>query len=480
MGSPWWIEKEAGILEVRGKQGSISRRKFLGISGAAALLVGAGPIQSLGARTALGQEMPRAVGYGPLVPQGDLALPRGFRYTVISRAGEPMGDGNPTPTYFDGMAAFRGPRGTTVLIRNHENRASTGRPIASEIPVVVPPELRYDDQPQFNAGNTKLVLRGDRSKVDDFAVLGGTSTNCAGGPTPWGSWIACEEVFQNGSEPHGYCFEIDSRAEGPVEAVPIKQAGRFVHEAIAWHDGILYETEDQRIRRDTVTGRVTSAAAFYRYIPEGRIRRSGDLARSSGQLQALAIQGQPNRDTDKGFPVGQPFPVEWVDIDNPDPPADTVRIEAQSKGAALFDREEGAWVGDGKVYFDCTSGGNADSGQIWEYDPDEETLTLIYESPGPESLEGPDNLVVVPKTGDIFLCEDANPPQYVRGVTPEGEIYDFAHSITNETEFCGACFSPDGNTLFLNQQGESAGPEGGVTYAIYGPFGRRRKGEDDD
>ena len=161
-----------------------------------------------------------------------------------------------------------------------------------------------------------------------------------------------------------------------------------------------------------------------------------------------------------------------MDIDEPD--TDTVRVEAQSKGAAAFDRQEGACIGNGKVFFDCTSGGEADSEQIFEYDPDEETLTLIYESPGPETLEGPDNLVVVPKTRDIFLCEDADPPQYVRGVTQEGEIYDFARSITNETEFCGACFSPDGKTLFLNQQGDA--PGAAVTYAIMGPFNRRRRG----
>lgn len=106
----------------------------------------------------------------------------------------------------------------------------------------MPEELRYDDNPLFNAGNTKLVLGKDGEEVEDFAVLGGTSTNRAGGQMPWGAWIACEEVFQVGvgSQPHGYIFEIDSRAEGPVEAVPIRGAGRFSHEAVAWLDGILY------------------------------------------------------------------------------------------------------------------------------------------------------------------------------------------------------------------------------------------------
>lgn len=455
--------------EPRREPRRVSRRDFLGMGGASAAflvgsaLAGQGPLHALGARSAYGQPMERAEGYGELVEMGDLALPRGFRYEIISRAGEPMSDGNPTPTYFDAMGAYRGPRGTTVLIRNHENRKSTGR--VDEVDVVVPPEFRYDELPQFNAGNTKLVVGGNRRVVEDYAVLGGTSTNCAGGVMPWNSWIACEEVFQDGAEPHGYNFEIAADATGPVEAVPIKAAGRFVHEAVAWMDGMLYETED---RRDN--------SCFYRYVPDQRITGPGQLARSTGKLQALVIKGEPNRNTDKGFPVGEPFEVEWVDIDDPDPPTDTIRFQAAAKGAALFDREEGAWTGNGKVYFDCTSGGDADSGQIWEFDPRRQTLTLIYESPGQDELESPDNIVVAPRTGDIFICEDGGDPQYIRGVTQQGEIYDFARTITDGSEFCGACFSPNGNTLFVNQQGGSAASEPGRTYAIWGPFPRRKAG----
>jgi secreted PhoX family phosphatase len=434
----------------------MSRRQFLrsGATAASGLVI-AGSLTAFAERTAAGLSV-EAQGYGPLIDMGDLSLPRGFNFRIISRSGLPMTDGNPTPTSFDGMAAFPGARGTTVLVRNHENRRSTGD--TGEIDVVVPPDRRYDALPEFNGGNTKLVVGNDRRVKEDFAVLGGTSTNCAGGPMPWGSWITCEEVFQDGEEPHGYIFEIDSRATGPVEPVPIKQAGRFVHEAVAWMDGVLYETEDQR-----------DDSALYRYIPDSAPTRPGDLAASTGRLQALKVVGafNPTMDT---WPVGEPTPVEWVDIDEPDPPGDTVTDEAFAKGAARFDRQEGTWVGNDRVYFDCTEGGVDDWGQIWELDPSTDTLTLLYQSPGPQELKNPDNLTVAP-TRDLFLCEDSDPPQFIRGLTPDGRIYDFARANTNESEFAGATFSPDGKTLFVNQFGNG---DPGVTYAIWGPWRSRR------
>ncbi|MGH2788838.1 MAG: PhoX family protein [Actinomycetota bacterium] len=434
----------------------MSRRRFLRSSAAAASgLVIAGPLTAFAQRAAAGLSVD-AEGYGPLVDMGDLSLPRDFNFRIISRSGVPMTDGNPTPTSFDGMGAFPGARGTTVLIRNHENRRSTGD--TGEIDVIVPPDKRYDALPQFNGGNTKLVVGNNRRVTQDFAVLGGTTTNCAGGSMPWGSWITCEEVFQDGDEAHGYIFEIDSRATGPVDPVPIKQAGRFVHEAVAWMDGILYETEDQR-----------DDSALYRYIPDGAPTRPGDLAASTGRLQALKVVGVFNATMDV-WPVGEPTRVEWVDIEEPDPPTNTVTDEAFAKGAARFDRQEGIWVGNNRVYFDCTEGGVDDWGQIWELEPGTDTLTLLYQSPGPSELKNPDNLTVAP-TRDLFLCEDSVPPQFIRGLTPDGRIYDFARGNTNETEFAGATFSPDGHTLFVNQFGNG---DPAVTYAIWGPWRRRR------
>jgi secreted PhoX family phosphatase len=467
----------------------VTRRRFVaGAATAGGGLALGGPLAALAAAQ---EARPRARGYGLLQPTKDLdtgteylALPPGFSYRVISRSGEPMTDGRPTPGVFDGMAAFAAPGGRTVLIRNHENRSRPG-----EIGVQVPQGKRYDPDAAVRGGNTKLVVDADRRLASSFAVLGGTHTNCAGGETPWGTWITCEEIFNYGSVesnvtpgtgvPHGYSFEVPADATGPVTPQPLYDAGRFSHEAVAWLDGVLYETEDR------------GNAAFYRFLPAREPREAGDLATFGGTLQALVVRGRPNFDANTANP-GEAYPVEWVTIEEPNPLTDTVRVEAQSKGAAIFDRTEGAWTSDRRVWFDCTTGGEAQLGQLWELRPrrgDQGVLRLVYESTSATDLENPDNLVVVPATGDVFLQEDSDGEQFVRGVTRRGRIYDFARTLLNESEFCGGCFSPDGGTFFLNQQGgrlDLAGgetpetqpeSERGLTYAIWGPFGTKGGGE---
>ena len=464
----------------------VTRRRF--VEGSAAMgggLVIAGPLSALAARTAEAKGRPSVAGYGPLQPtaaENDgivyLELPEGFRYKLISRAGDPMSDGNPTPGIFDGMAAYPGRGASTVLIRNHENRSRGG-----EVTVDVPTGKRYDPDVAVRGGNTKLVVDRDRDVAEDFAVLGGTHTNCAGGTTPWGSWITCEEIFNYGSVesnvtpgtgvPHGYCFEVPAGATGPVTAQPILDAGRFAHEAVAWAGGILYETEDR------------GDAAFYRFVPNRRPRESGDLASFGGTLQALVVDGRPNFDANLASP-GESYEVSWVTIEEPNPLTDTVRAQAQEQGAAIFDRTEGIWEADGRLYFDCTTGGEAQLGQIWEYRPvgrEGGRLKLIYESTAVEDLDSPDNLVIVPHTGDIWVQEDGGGEQFVRGVTRGGEIYDFASTVLSSSEFCGGCFSPDRRTFFLNQQGDrlatgetpetQAAAARGMTFAIWGPFDRR-------
>jgi secreted PhoX family phosphatase len=462
-------------------------------------LVAMGPLHALGARAAAGSPPPAVTGYGPLVDKGDLFLPAAFNYQVISRQGDPQDDGNLTPGIFDGMGAFPGQAGATVLIRNHENRERPG-----EIPVTVPPGFAYDET--TIAGNTKLEVTRTKAGtssdgqqlytyevVRSFNILGGTTTNCAGGLMPPQKWIACEERVKGPSNgaatKHGYNFEVDATADGPVVAVPILAAGRFVHEAALWRGGVLYQTEDRRIVPDTVLGAIGSC--LYRYIPDRQVGQSGNLAETTGPLEALKLRDEFHANMDTGRAVGVPFPVEWVPVADADHDDDTddrrdrapgftpTRIQAQDLGAAYFDRQEGMWAGPGnaKIYFDCTEGGEQNLGQVWEYDPGRETLTLIYESTDSATLENPDNVVIVPQTADIFLQEDSPGEQFIRGLTQRGEIYDFARSKTNDTEFCGGCFSPDGDTLYVNQQGNRGnlpqGSPGGVTYAIYGPFEKR-------
>lgn len=428
----------------------------------------ASPLQMLYARIANGQPI-QAEGYGPLVPDpnGLLDLPQGFRYNFFSRTGDKMSDGNPVPADHDGMAAFAGPNNTTILVRNHELSPD-------QKPAV--PGIKYD--PSGTGGTTTLIVGPNRKLIRDYGSLAGTYRNCAGGPTPWGSWVSCEEntstpetndpadPANNVTKRHGYNFEVPSQAKGPVEPVPLVAMGRFNHEAIAVDPktGIVYETEDR------------GDGLFYRFIPNQRQNLR------QGKLEALKIKGRPQAITKTGFPVGQPMEVEWVPIENPDPAMDTaedgtptpesVRAQGFAKGAAQFTRGEGTWYGDNEIYFTCTDGGDAELGQVWRYQPGRNpreggVLTLFAEPNNPDILDGPDNITVAPFR-DLFICEDGEAEQFIRGINPQGQLYTFARNAINDKEFAGACFSPDGQTMFLNIQNP------GITFAIWGPWNRRK------
>jgi secreted PhoX family phosphatase len=448
----------------------IDRRRFLARSAqvAGGAILGGGLFQGLVARAASAQATgsPAASdGYGPLATRraentGEpyLALPPDFRYTVFGRTGSPMSDLRPTPPLHDGMAAFAGPGSGIRLVRNHEV-PSTGPALA--LPA-------YD--PLAQGGTTTLVV-DPRSRLPRraFLSLAGTSTNCAGGPTPWGSWLTCEETTAGASRgytrPHGYVFEVRSRANGPVDPDPLTAMGRFEHEAVTVDpDGVIvYQTEDE------------GSAGFYRFVPD----LPGVLA-AGGSLQMLAVAGQPNYDTRTGQTVGEPLTATWVDILYPDPAAaeadpGAVFQQGYAAGGAVFSRLEGAFRGLDRVYFHSTDGGDSRLGQVWEYVPSDPsnggqpTLRLIFESTDPAVLDHPDNLCVSPR-GGLVICEDGGDgDNYVRGLTPEGAIFDFARNEVpgfESTEFAGSCFSPDGQTLFVNIQVP------GLTFAIWGPWER--------
>jgi secreted PhoX family phosphatase len=415
-------------------------------------------------RASLGQG-----GYGSLRPAGpELALPDGFSYEVLSFTGKPMSDGNATPCAFDGMAAFPLPNGHVRLIRNHENRDGS-----DTAKVKGAPSRAYD--PKGGGGTTSLEVRigedGTAELVRDFISLNGTIVNCAGGPAPWGSWLSCEESVagrvDGWGEEHGYIFEVPVSADGPVPPVPLKAMGRFVHEAVAVDraTGVVYETEDR-----------TPTAGFYRFIPTAR-----DRLAEGGRLQMLAIECRPNYDTGTGQKIGAPLPVRWVEIPDPDPREGgnnptAIFDQGFARGAARFARLEGCWYGDESIYFHATNGGDAQVGQVWRYRPtaaDRGELSLVFESPSREVLDYPDNITVSPR-GGIVICEDGEGEQFLRGLTPDGAIFDLGKNILNQSEFAGACFSPDGRVLFVNIMGSTRddGTEAGRTLAITGPWER--------
>ncbi|MDE2664099.1 MAG: DUF839 domain-containing protein [Gemmatimonadota bacterium] len=405
--------------------------------------------------------------YGPLRPAGpELALPEGFSYALLSVEGRPMSDGRPTPRAHDGMGLFPVSDDVVRLVRNHEDQDPPGLAVP-----LVSPELAYD--PLAGGGTTTLEVRieadGRAVLVRDFVSAGGTMINCAGGTTPWRSWLTCEETtFGQGrgwTVPHGYVFEVPADADEPVRAEPLRDMGRFTHEAIAVDPatGFVYETEDYNRR-----------SGFYRFRPH-----TPGVLRDGGALEMLAVRGEPQVDLRTGQRPGEWRGVEWVPIENPDPPeaernATTVWMEGFEAGGARFSRLEGCWYADRSIYFHATNGGDTQLGQVWRYVPDEEALALVFESPSEEVLSGPDNITVSPR-GGILICEDNSGETHLHGLSPEGEIFPFARNILNAREFAGACFSPDGRTLFINLQGDtiSMGPGNlGYTFAIWGPWER--------
>ncbi|MBD1868203.1 DUF839 domain-containing protein [Cyanobacteria bacterium FACHB-471] len=436
----------------------VSRRKFFALAGAGAAgsILAAAPLKALYSKEIRGQSV-RSQGYGSLVrdPNGLLDLPPGFQYRILSQTGNVMSDGHPVPGNPDGMAAFAGRDNTIILVRNHEmNLGEWDKPAA-----IAPSHKTYDSTGR--GGTTTLILNRDRRIIRDFVSLAGTHRNCAGGATPWGSWISCEEdVSTPATEAvdaaHGYNFEVPASATEPVDPVPLVGMGRFNHEAIAVDPatGIVYQTED---RPDGL---------FYRFIPD----QPGNL-QAGGVLQAIALPDLSTLDTSnriRTISVGQPMQAEWVTIADPTPPTDTVRLEGANSGAAQFSRGEGIWYGNGEFYFCCTIGGATELGQVWRYVPGSTaeqggTLELFIEPTDANHLKNPDNITLSP-FGDLFVCEDGSDRQSIVGVTPDGELYPFADNALNPSELAGVCFAPDGETLFVNIQNP------GITFAIWGPW----------
>ncbi|MDX1666645.1 MAG: DUF839 domain-containing protein [Saprospiraceae bacterium] len=411
-------------------------------------------------------------------PAGYLDLPEGFEYRIISRMGERMDDGFLVPGRADGMGTFPGPENKVLIIRNHENSPTpieyspfgTTNELLSKMDLAKLYDAGKSTMPGLG-GTTTLVYNETTGEVErQFLSLAGTYRNCAGGVTPWNSWLSCEEDVTRRTDAiekdHGFVFEVPATTEPAIaDPAPITAMGRFNHEAVAVdpNTGIVYQTEDR------------GDGLIYRFIPDvpGKLH-------AGGRLQVLAVADRPSLDTrnweSRTVQLRQRMPVYWLDVENILSPEDDLRYQGFEKGAARFARGEGMWFGEGELFFACTNGGPNGFGQVFRYIPAPEegtagetrqpaTLELFAESESKTVLHCCDNLTIAP-WGDVLLCEDNGERNHIRGINGNGEIYTFAINQSSRSEFAGLVFSPSGKTLFVNIQ------LSGETIAITGPWER--------
>jgi len=488
-------------------RGSWSRRSFL--RGGAALLGSAALPAAFHAlllrqaragrlRAAALSPVPNPYGAPVLTPDLTtgldlLSLPPDFTYRSIGWTGDPMADGTPTPPAHDGMAVvdmLPGRAGDLVLIRNHE--VIFGPLIGGGTSAPVYDDVRVG-QNRAGGGTTTMIFRRGQL-LETRPSLAGTVVNCAGGPTPWGSWLSCEETISDastlGGRIHGFVFEVPSPARGVASAVPIAGMGLMKHEAAAVdpRSGIVYETEDN----ETVSG-------FYRYRPHDRSGRVGSLE-AGGVLEMLRVVGANGADLDVPEP-GAVYPVDWAPISDPSALPEGAEgsflyfgesvpyTQGRENGAARFRRLEGCWYGAGSIWFVDTSGGAARNGVVWRYTPaaDETApgrLEAFFVSSSSDAADNIDNITVSPR-GGLVSCEESRGATGNRllGFTPDGSSFEFARNRIEiaaaipgkpaiapgdyrSSEWAGACFDPTGRWLFANIQ------KPGVTFAITGPWAR--------
>lgn len=456
---------------------SLSRRNLLRGSAAAGFgIVLAGSVDAIADADA--RKVRTAAGYGPLVPDpaGILSLPEGFSYQVVALAGSTtLESGEPTPSDPDGTACFGNPNGFT-LVNNHE--------IGGTEPYGVPALAGLTYDPGARGGTTTIEVDKSGKRISEYVSIAGTHNNCAGGRTPWNTWLTCEETEQRAGgafqKNHGYTFEVDAfdRAAN-ADPVPLKFLGRYAHEAVAVQPGNsrIYLTEDAN----------DPHGLYFRWIPpagfkggKGALRAlalgpGGDTA---GRLQAMSCSdgGKHIADLSEATAPGTRYKVSWVDVPDRDAATTSVRKQFTNDQVTRSRKLEGAYWGDGGAYFVASFARATDGsvhehdGQVWFYNPENETVTLstIFKvNPDPTQdtyFDGPDNIVVDPH-GGLILAEDGEGIQHLVGVTTGGEAYPLARNDLNDSEFTGPTFSADGKILFANIQ------DPGYVFAITGPWG---------
>ena len=500
---------------------TLDRRSFLKGSTAAAVGVAlGGPFQGYLARAA-GATGGHGGNGGPVVPPTltptadlrdgalRLSLPPGFQYRSFDANPTTMSNGGALPGNHDGMGAFIASGHRVLLIRNHEVNGSRGA-FTTDAPV-------YDTAGP--GGNTYALVDLQGNVTRTWPALAGTQMNCAGGSTPWRTWISCEETvngpdvsddftrnippntapdgeltfIQNAAltKTHGYIFEVP--VSGDASAEPITHAGRFAHEAAVYDpiSGSIFLTEDN----------FGFGSGLYRYDPPVNPRAARRIV-DGGKLWMLGIAGSPQANLSGAQTRGARYRVRWVRIPIPDPQfpvsggrpvltnnqaISNVGRQGWDGGAAVFSRLEGITCDDGVIYFTSTQGGGAPepvdwatsaesrggfgrgTGQVWAYRPHRDTLEVVYQSASAQDLNLPDNITTSPR-GTLILCEDNTPPagqsNSLQALTRRGQLITFADNYAApRVEFAGATFSPNGQTLYVNLNTGLA-----MSVAIWGPW----------
>ncbi|MDX3074406.1 alkaline phosphatase PhoX [Streptomyces sp. NPDC088354] len=431
------------------------------------------------------------LGYGELIPdpKGVLALPEGFSYRIITRTGvTTLESGESTPSNHDGTATFEGLRGATLLANNHE---LAGARADWPHPVPLAEGLVYDSGAA--GGVTVVEVAKHGGHVAEWVGVAGTATNCAGGSTPWGTWLTCEETEDKAGthgflKDHGYVFEVDPYdRRANRDPKPVKALGRYAHEAVVVDPkrGHLFLTEDAS-NPNGLLYRWTPPAGFH----HGRGKLRG-LSETAGVLQAFKCFDSGGRfvdDLSRATRIGTVYGVDWVDVPERDAKVTSVRKQFAAGAVTRARKLEGMWWGDGGVYIVSSyareeSPGTAHDGAVWFYDPKRRTLTLkvlLGVNPDPSAdgaFDGPDNITVSPY-GGLVIAEDGEGVQHLFGALGDGRTYPIARNELNIgtaqepefSEFTGVTFSPDGRTLFANIQVP------GIMLAITGPWRRQGRG----
>ena len=396
----------------------VGRRGFLGASVGAAVLTSGTMWHAAQTASAVPGEGPYGSIANRVADRNGVVLPDGFTSRVVATSGSPVGDTpHVWPVFPDGAATFGsdGPDGGWIYVCNSE--------------AVLP----------GTGGVSAVRFTADGEIADAYRILEGSTVNCAGGPTPWGTWLSCEEYDWHGNRDAteafgsvaGRVFETDPT--GSTDPVVLPALGLFQHEAAAVDpvNECVYMTEDQ------------PDGCLYRFVPDSY------PSLGSGRLEVALLEAGT---------------LTWEEV--PDPSAASEPTKDQVPGAARFDGGEGLWYHDGTVVF-ATKGDN----RVHAVDAATGAYRVIYDADdlgGDAPLRGVDNLTVEPGSGDVYVAEDGGNMEVVI-ITPSGEVAPFARVDGHEgSEVTGPVFSPDGSRLYFSSQRGSDGR--GVTFEVSGPF----------